>query len=182
MNDFDEIHHYTSDQKIDWFGYGEWVEEADEVNFFHSRLKCKILRIVKPDGPDFMFGGHLCGYVRIPPESPLFGKDLHYHYDKKITLHVHGGITFADSVNFLHDLGFWIGFDCGHSYDLIPCMKNRNIIDPFLKQLQESLPIPEIYEDIALFNPGYRNIAFCAEECKSLADQVANFKIDEKET
>lgn len=34
-----QVHFHSSDQKIKWFGYGEWAEEPDEVTFEHLGIK-----------------------------------------------------------------------------------------------------------------------------------------------
>ncbi|MDK7716057.1 hypothetical protein [Aerococcus urinae] len=56
----------------------------------------------------------LCGYVAIPISHPLYLYNLSTE-----NLEVHGGITYE---GFLKgDKNFWyIGFDCGHSWDFIP--------------------------------------------------------------
>lgn len=38
-------HFYTSDEKIEKWGYGEWVEEPDYVCFFKHGLACRIARM-----------------------------------------------------------------------------------------------------------------------------------------
>lgn len=50
----------------------EWLTEPDTNQFFHEGLRCTIKRAGGPE--------HLCGYVGVPPEHPLFGKD----YDEKV--------------------------------------------------------------------------------------------------
>lgn len=60
--------------------------------------------------------GHRCGYVRVEPGHPWFGKD----YDS-IDADVHGGLTFSESgkVCATHDEAaeWWIGFDFAHAGD-----------------------------------------------------------------
>ena len=163
--ELEEIHIYTSDQKLKWWGYGEWIEEPDQVNFEYEEIKCKIKRIFFPDGRKqedgtyHIFGGHLCGYISIPKNHKFFGKNF---YD--IEIEVHGGLTYAN----IEEDEFWIGFDCAHSMDYVPSME-------FLRKKYISdliMPIPEEYKDHPLFKPIYRNIFFCIQECKSMADQV----------
>jgi hypothetical protein len=60
--------------------------------------------------------GSLCGYVRVPDGHPWHGK----HYDD-IDAKVHGGLTFSGKLRADMD-GWWIGFDCAHSGDLVPAM------------------------------------------------------------
>lgn len=111
----------------------EWVD--DETGLICLRLSVR--------------GGHYCGYVRVPAESALHGKD----YDDALfaDVEVHGGLTFANE----HDgrEGWWLGFDCAHYGDA-----SR---DP-------------IYAKHGLSNEGvWRDEAFIHGECASLAKQIA---------
>ena len=73
---------------------------------------------------------HRCGYVRVPPNHPLHGKD----YDTP-EVEVHGGLTFAESEPCAHDdgIGWWFGFDCAHfmdaSYDPNAVLENLETDD-----------------------------------------------------
>lgn len=158
----DEQHIYSSDDKLKWWGYGEWVEEPDVVKFECEGILCEIIRVAKHDGfhedkTPHIFGGYLCGYISIPKDHLFFNKE-------EIELDVHCGITF-DKQN---DENRLIGFDCAHSMDLVPSMailrKRWN--------LEYIMPIPEELIDHPWFNPIYRNIAYCIEECKSMALQL----------
>lgn len=59
--------------------------------------------------------GHLCGYVVIPEDHPLYQKN----YDE-IDLEVHGELTYSDSDLISVGEDFCIGFDCAHAGDWIP--------------------------------------------------------------
>lgn len=62
-------------------------------------------------------GMNRCGYVRVPPSHPYFGKG----YDD-VDLHVHGGLTFAElepCVEHEDGQGWWFGFDCAHYDDML---------------------------------------------------------------
>ena len=37
-----EEHRLTTEQKLKWFGYGEWVEEADTIHLEYKDYKAKI--------------------------------------------------------------------------------------------------------------------------------------------
>ena len=93
--------------------------------------------------------GHLCGYVILPPEHPLHGKD----YTDPIfnTIDVHGGLTYGGNHQPIGK--FALGFDCAHAGDL----------SPFL-QLQKLNPFVDVY----------RNITYVKEECRKLARQLQN--------
>ena len=59
-----------------------------------------------------LFNYWYCGYVRIPEDHKFYGKDyedLYYYID------VHGRLTFSGELD--GEEGYFIGFDCNHSYD-----------------------------------------------------------------
>ncbi len=148
-----EEHHWTSEEKMKWVGYGEWVEEIDCLHIEHLGFNAIIKRILKKEPfakEDSYFGGHLCGYVQIPESHPYF-RDV----ENTMTLSCHGGVTFNEA----HE-EHWIGFDCGHANDLVPSMQD------FVKQYQLSKDLRNI------FNPVYRNMDFCIKECVELIDQL----------
>jgi hypothetical protein len=66
------------------WGPGPWQNEPDKVQFQDDETGFACL-IKRTDG------GHLCGYVGVPPNHPAFEKG----YDD-IHANVHGGLTFAD--------------------------------------------------------------------------------------
>jgi len=101
---------------------GPWADEPDKAQWVDEAtgLDCLIVRQGR---------GALCGYVGVPPEAPLHGKD----YDT-LDVYVHGGLTFAHSCQ---DAGgdrgichvpepgrpehvWWFGFHCAHWWDLTP--------------------------------------------------------------
>ena len=157
-----EEHHWTSDEKIKWLGYGEWVEEVDFLVLEYLGFKACIRRVMVREPCtelEVYFGGHLCGYVQIPKDHIYFG-------DNDICVDCHFGLTF----NYANE-EHWIGFDCGHSGDIIPT------IELFKKQREaagepDPFPIPKKFHDIALFHPVYRNISYCVEECVGIIDQL----------
>lgn len=159
-----KIHKFTSDEKIQWWGYGEWVEEPDEVTFTYNRFKCEVLRIACPErySPQFhMFGGHLCGYVILPIELPLDYGDLSCH----------GGITYDE----VKDGKRKIGFDCAHSDDYLPSTEYLIKTLPELIEIQKELDEMKKNfnnEDSPIFLRSYKNIVYCIQECKSIVDQI----------
>lgn len=90
--------------------FKELIEKEGNSNFFvYKNYNCKIIR-VNPD-----FSGHLCGYVQIPQEHEFYQK----HYDEiDCNIPAHGGLTFSGSFK---NNDWWIGFDCAHYGDLLPC-------------------------------------------------------------
>lgn len=124
---------YTTVNKSDW-GPGAWQDEPDKIQWIDEAtgLDCLIHRSPL---------GALCGYVGVPPGHPSHGLDYDavtvgpgedgYYPD------VHGGLTYAgpcaetddESVGICHVPGpgrpadvWWLGFDCGHSCDVVPVM------------------------------------------------------------
>lgn len=180
-----KIHKATSDHKLKWWGYGEWVEECDEFSFEHEGFICLGYRIfdkdwlqipldiLLPDRTTGPFGGHWCGYVIIPEEHPYFEKTIEY-----FDLDIHGGITFA---NFMDDKEFMIGFDCAHFNDIVPSMISINecakkLRPEWLKETIEKLKM----DKHPLFSPTYKNENFVIQKCKSLAEQCKFAIVKEK--
>lgn len=172
-------HLYTSDQKIKWFGYGEWVEEPDGVTFEHLNIKCLILRIIarESNGAD-IFGGYLCGYCMVPRDHTFFGKPY-----EELNIRVHYGLSkcdFQEGEDGEQD--FWIGFDCAHSGDIIPSFKK--IREKYDKLIESELKINEMIKKFninsMLLQKSYKNINFCIQECKSMAEQIVNYNKIEK--
>ena len=77
--------------------------------------------------------GALCGYVGLPRRHPAHGKDF-----ADLDIAVHGGLTYSAACD--HPRGichtpapgdpddlWWLGFDCGHAFDLSPGL--RAVID-----------------------------------------------------
>lgn len=156
----------TAEQKLDWWGEGPWGSEPDLVDFEHHGFRCKIQRKIFHAKDGTFFGGYLCGYVHIPPDHPWskFTDDtLEFPAD------AHGGITFNACSLFE---GHWIGFDCAHSHDVNPSMRD------FYEELNGE-KIEEYVEDVSIFKPIYRTVLFCIEECRSLAEQAKNAILNE---
>jgi hypothetical protein len=144
---------YRTHDKADW-GEGPWQDEPDKVQWEDetTKLPCVIRRSL---------AGNWCGYVGIAPGHPLYGKG----YDD-LDLSVHGGLTFADrcshgdpttSICHVPDAGepddvWWVGFDCGHAYDLAPIPQYRIL---GLSREQK-----------------YRDMAYVKGECAKLARQL----------
>jgi len=158
-------HILSSDEKLKQWGYGEWVEEPDLIEFEHQNIKCRIIRVSAHEMNGSLFGGHLCGYICIPEGHPWKGLGENALYDN---IDVHGGITY----NKEEEDGYWIGFDCAHSSDIVPSLevfrnKYRNSVwEKYIKDLKRRYP------SSTRFNPTYKNINFVIEQCESLAEQA----------
>lgn len=101
--------------KTAW-GPGPWQSEPDRAEWRSNGLPCLIVRSEAT--------GSLCGYVGLSEGHPWFERDY-----VDIPAEVHGGFTYAGhcSGHICHvpepgepDHVWWIGFDCGHAFDLQP--------------------------------------------------------------
>lgn len=158
-----EKHIWTSDLKLKFCGYGEWVEEADVTDIEYLGYKASVVRVFKKEPfaiQEAYFGGHLCGYVKIPENHPYFKK-------YEVEIDCHGGITFNEA----HE-EHWIGFDCAHSGDYIPTMEYFRKTSPELIEIRKAFTSPEGFETHPWFNPTYKNVNYCIQECMSMIDQL----------
>ena len=136
--------------------------------FIHRGLQCVILRahainLWRPLAVECerTSGGkrhsnlvHLCGYVRVPKSSKLYG--LSYTHEKVDSIRVHGGLTYADDELIPNDDGWWFGFDCAPSSDY-------SGVDQILaRAFMEG-------DDI---NGTYRDMNYVTNETKKLAEQL----------
>lgn len=132
---------------------GPWNEEPDLIEWRDAvtGYPCLIVR------NDF---GALCGYVGLPPEHPLHGKD----YDDA-NVDVHGGLTYANACggDICHmprtgesDDVWWLGFDCAHSGDLVPGLTMLAGTAGFKERAWET----------------YKNVDYVEERVTSLAEQL----------
>lgn len=95
-------------------------EEGIEKSFLYKDFECLAMR-VRPET-----AGYLCGYIKIPATHFFYGKsytDIDETYDYEIPSH--GGLTFSGELNGRD--GYWIGFDCAHSGDLIPRLSDDDL-------------------------------------------------------
>lgn len=158
----DESISLTPENKRLWWDEGEWVNEPDNYEFEYLGIKCTIRRIIafdgrKEDGTPFVFGGYFCGYCQLPENHPWIGKEFDIDSD------VHGGITF----NRQKEDGHWVGFDCSHSFDIVPCMIEFN------KKIREEskLKHPNLFKS-PFWDHTYKNIDYVIAECKKLAREI----------
>lgn len=169
---------WTTVDKADW-GDGPWQDECDKVQWIDDAtdLDCLIVR-----GPM----GSLCGYVGLPPGHPYHGA----HYDTPEGIDVHGGLTYSDhcmeglpegeGICHIPAPGrpadvWWVGFDCGHTFDLSPAMaaRMREIrarpdyppTPPAVQRLLDNMPLG--MRDV------YRTIDYVRDEVTRLAAQLA---------
>lgn len=154
--------HY--DRKALGWPSGPWDNEPDKVQWQDAATDLPCLAVRNHMGA-------WCGYVGVDKRHPLFG--IEYDQDERATaLDVHGGLTFSDvcqpgpeSRSICHlpaegepDHVWWLGFDCGHGFDVIPQM------------LQTA---PSLYRECAgISHPQYRTLSYVQEQCAHLAAQL----------
>src|SRR5574338_573285 len=128
LKNYTEENIATTDQKLSWWGYGEWVEEPDAISFEYQGLECRIQRIIARETLKHFFGGHLCGYVKVPDNHLIYGKG--WDDEELHQIDAHGGITYSEidkgNNSYLPLVGHWIGFDCAHANDYTPSMEYLN--------------------------------------------------------
>jgi hypothetical protein len=165
----------TDIDRTGW-GHGPWDNEPDKLVWVdpYTNLDCMIHRNRM---------GALCGYVGVPEGHPAFEK----HYDD-VNVHVHGGLTYADSCrgDLCHEAQpgrpahvWWLGFDCNHLGDFAP-RSNRFVGHP---TLGEFYPRPYDHADALSgtkkadssdIHAGdiYRDVAYVRNEVTNLAAQL----------
>jgi hypothetical protein len=158
---------------------GPWDEEPDRVEWRVPEfpgLACLAVR-----GPM----GSWCGYVGVPPGHPAHGVPVQ---EIDGTVDVHGGITYAAPCQVESGRGaealichvpqpgesddvWWLGFDCGHAWDVSPELDARLRLQGS-KALSEAMAeLDEQYEHRG--RTTYKPIAFVRAEVESLARQLA---------
>ena len=158
-----EKHIWSSEDKLKYYGYGEWVEECDYSYFKHNGIECVVKRAVLPKkyiekrGKLWGYGvrgGHLCGYCKLSKNHPWW----EVKYTCELKINVHGGITYMRNEI--------IGFDAAqYKYRRIP-----DLIPSLMRIIKEKSKIPRKYHYV--YPAVYRNMEYMREECKKLADQI----------
>lgn len=96
------------------FAPGPWQQEPDRVEFEFAGFACLMHRGSL---------GSWCGYVAVPPGHPAYGMSnldfLFVHGGVNYTSHCNGPICHTPAPGEPDDV-WWIGFDCGHAWDVIP--------------------------------------------------------------
>lgn len=133
---------------------GPWAGEPGDDAFEHRGFRCVARRNRGI--------GSWCGYVLV---SPAQREVLRCPEDYD----VHGGVTWCQQTDALDGTAVAIGFNCAHWGDLIP----RTMRDEWM---------------LAAFGFGrspwstvakYRDLDFVREQCRALADQIADELVGE---
>ena len=121
----------TTTTKTKYAVAGPWDDEPDfrEWRDAETGLLCRIARD--------MSMGFLCGYVALPRKHPIahprisrareycMGRQQKGYYRIEERFYPHGGVTWQGKLLRRPGLKargphYWVGFDCGHSYDRAP--------------------------------------------------------------
>lgn len=135
-----------------------------EREWEHAGLKCVVVMARE--------AGHRCGYVRVPPSHPMFGKSYN---DPEVD--VHGGLTFAALEPCTHEdgSGWWFGFDCAHLGDLStdPDVDTSSLSEEAKRRVEidRELRLGD-YSSFGDYS-SYRSQAYVEREAESLAEQLA---------
>lgn len=147
---------------------GPWDHEPDKVQWIDPVTNLDCLAVRNPMGV-------WCGYVGVPSEHPSYGRP--YDDLNNLGLNVHGGLTFSggcmedapEGWGVCHvpfagrsDDIWWLGFDCGHAFDLLPGMAD------ILGRIERPTPPRWARET-------YRNLTYVKAECADLARQLMAF-------
>ncbi len=124
------------------WGEGPWQGEPTGTRWTDAATGLTCMTLRNP------VNGTLNGYVALPEGHPWHGQD----YDQiDPFIEVHGHLTFLGSLEDFADPGtWWVGFDCGHSFDYAPGRGEFNFVGP----------------------ESYRTLDYVRAECASLARQV----------
>lgn len=115
---------YMNGGRVAWrdWGPGAWQHEPDKIQWV-TRAGMAGLIVRSPAS------GGLCGYVGVPQGHPAYG--LGYQ-DVEGDVEVHGGLTYSGACSGsichepeAHEVNsiWWLGFDCGHAWDLSPALR-----------------------------------------------------------
>jgi hypothetical protein len=95
-----------------------------------------------------------CGYVGLTKSHPYFGK----HYNEIENIEVHGGLTFSGYWEEFQDDLWYLGFDCGHFWDM--AYQPTTVTEfPYVQSFKSN-----------------KSMAYVEEETRSLAEQLEKVK------
>lgn len=135
-----------------------------EKEFEHKGLKCVVLLLVR---------GYRCGYVGVPKGHPLYNVA---YMDCMSHFYCHGGLTYSgggenSSYPISSDL-WWFGFDCSHCED----EPDWNSVLKAFPDQSDKIYQQKILSDICSLGGEIRTTEYVGNECKELAEQLANYE------
>lgn len=135
-----------------------------EKEFKYKGLKCVVLLLSR---------GYRCGYVGVPKGHPLYNVA---YMDCMSHFYCHGGLTYSgggenSSYPISSDLG-WFGFDCSHCED----EPDWNSVLKAFPDQSDKIYQQKILSDICSLGGEIRTTEYVGNECKELAEQLANYE------
>jgi hypothetical protein len=131
----------------------------------HAGLRCAVTQAFE--------AGHHCGYVRLPPSHPLYGKDSEAFSD----IDAHGSINFAEPEPCEHEdgKGWWIGFDFAHAFDahFDPNVDLDTLSEGARLFMERWRSVRKEVRGDYIWHEHYWTQAEAERECESVAEQVA---------
>lgn len=179
--------------KAQW-GRGPWTNEPDKAQGVDDATGYPWLIVRGPMGS-------LCGYVGVPEGHPWY--EVAY---REIDADVHGGLTYSDHCSPKEDIdrlgigrsichivhddehedAWWVGFDCGHAFDLMPGLRftlnkikkeavaGRTFWQKVKAWFRSEDELDPPWKDV------YRNWDYVHEEIKHLAEQAKEADVAEE--
>lgn len=109
----------------------------------------------------FIYPGYRCGYVTVPHNHKLFGKECE-------NIVCHGGISYSGINYYDKQSSDWIiGFDCayyGDAYD-------KESFDLYFSHVSNKIPHPSERLFCASFGT-VKTLDFCKKECQQIIEQL----------
>ena len=145
----------TIEEKLESWGKGPWVSEPNYKELGDEHTMGVVRRVAhRESNGTVLWGGQLCGYVRIPDGHPWHGLELDDLDDK---LSSHQGLTYLET----NELGErWVGFDCAHLYDVIPSV--AMVMKPFAYERSGT----------EMLKPEYRDFDYCCDIVRTMMDEL----------
>ena len=138
-----------------------------EREFEHAGYKCVVT---------FNVMGHRCGYVGIPKNHSLYGKEYSDYLEIKKADVGDRKISGNSNYPIESDL-WWFGFDCAHCDDA----KELELAYERFPNYRERLAMKIECEDrFRIDGTIVRTEEYVAEECKKLAEQLKEFEESEE--
>jgi hypothetical protein len=120
-----------------------------------------------------------CGYVAVPKDHPYYGKSYNDIHD----IEVHGGLTYSEPAFWCRDDLWYLGFDCGHFYDIgAEAAKEYLGLYGRDKRIGALMEIADeiIQDKISGANKttGPKDLDYVKAECEKLAEQLSRHSRD----
>jgi hypothetical protein len=145
--------------KSTW-GDGPWQTEPDRLQWQHAGYACLIVRHPRH--------GFLCGYVGVDSEHPYFGenwREFTEHLQTRVDVNYSdkcgGAVCHVPEPGMPANV-WWIGFDCGHAFDVAPALNAR----------ERALGMPEFSNFSPQLRPRYKTVEYVKAKCEELAREL----------